>query len=308
MDIYFILVLLISIPENLLMLERGNTFNFINEPKMNNRKPASSHHRRSFLKHTLFGGVLFSVTAPAALVSFSTACSSGKPIAGKLADDLTRIREKLSDLKHPVKWVFTGDSITQGARHTLGFRSFPEVFSERVRFEMNRSRDIIINTAISGNATIDILKDFEWRVAQFHPDIVFIMAGTNDAARVRNISVDDYVVNLQSLITNCRKSGSIPVLNTPPPIMKDGSKSSLDRNAIPEYVEAIRSLAKKDSVILIDHYKSWTENIPATGMKKYMNDSLHPNGRGHLEIAREIFRFLDICLTGSFTCTGQVNF
>lgn len=275
---------------------------------MNKENQSSPQRRRRFLKNTFFGGVFFSVTAPAALVNFSTSCSSEKALAGKFADDLPMIKEKLSDLKHPVKWVFTGDSITQGARHTQGFRSFPEVFSERLRFEMNRSRDIVINTAISGNATIDILKDFEWRVAQFHPDIVFIMAGTNDAARVRNISVDQYTLNLQSLVTGCRKSGAIPVLNTPPPILQDGSKSSVDRAAISEYMEASRSLAKKDSVILIDHYKSWTENIPATGMKKYMNDSLHPNGRGHLEIAREIFRFLDICSTGSFTCTGEVNF
>ena len=32
----------------------------------------------------------------------------------------------------PVKWLFTGDSITHGALHTIGWRDYTELFSERV--------------------------------------------------------------------------------------------------------------------------------------------------------------------------------
>ena len=47
--------------------------------------------------------------------------------------------------------MFTGDSITHGALHTMGWRSYPEHFAERVRWELGRMRDIVINTGISGD-------------------------------------------------------------------------------------------------------------------------------------------------------------
>src|SRR5580704_17629260 len=59
--------------------------------------------------------------------------------------------------KEPVAWVFTGDSITHGALHTKGWRSYPEHFAERVRWEMKRMRDIVINTGISGDKTDGLL-------------------------------------------------------------------------------------------------------------------------------------------------------
>ena len=34
--------------------------------------------------------------------------------------------------KEPVRWLFAGDSITQGARHTRGHRDYTQLFKERV--------------------------------------------------------------------------------------------------------------------------------------------------------------------------------
>ena len=50
----------------------------------------------------------------------------------------------------PLRWVFTGDSITHGAVHTYGWRDYTELFSERLRYEMGRRRDMVIKTGISG--------------------------------------------------------------------------------------------------------------------------------------------------------------
>ena len=74
--------------------------------------------------------------------------------AGDPAADLARIKAIL-ETKTPVKWVFVGDSITHGAKHTFGARSYPEIFGERIRWELRRVRDVIINTAISGNTATD---------------------------------------------------------------------------------------------------------------------------------------------------------
>ncbi|MBR9777574.1 MAG: SGNH/GDSL hydrolase family protein, partial [Cytophagales bacterium] len=87
-------------------------------------------------------------------------------------------KEKIALLlkgKTSLIWVFTGDSITHGAKHTHGYRSYPEIFSERIRWELGRVRDLVINTGISGNTSRNILDDFEWRVKQFKPNVGSIM-------------------------------------------------------------------------------------------------------------------------------------
>src|SRR6266571_3512165 len=98
------------------------------------------------------------------------------------ADDLAVIQARVADQSAPITWVFTGDSITHGASHTHGERSYPEHFAERVRWEMGRRRDVVVNTGISGDTADGILKDFEHRVARFKPDVVSIMIGMNDCA------------------------------------------------------------------------------------------------------------------------------
>ena len=97
----------------------------------------------------------------------------------KAASDLEKLKTILKG-EAPNIWLFTGDSITHGAKHTHGYRSYPEVFQERIRWEISRVRDIVINTGISGNTASNILSDFEWRVAQFKPNVVSVMIGYFD--------------------------------------------------------------------------------------------------------------------------------
>ena len=52
-------------------------------------------------------------------------------------NDHDRIAELLVSAP-PVKWLFAGDSIAQGAQVTMGWRDYTELFSERVRWEMSR--------------------------------------------------------------------------------------------------------------------------------------------------------------------------
>src|SRR5947209_8360158 len=95
------------------------------------------------------------------------------------ADALTDIKAVLKR-KEPAVWIFTGDSITHGALHTLGWRSYPEHFAERVRWELRRMRDVVINTGISGDRTGGLLADLDWRVLRFKPDVASVIVGMND--------------------------------------------------------------------------------------------------------------------------------
>lgn len=214
-------------------------------------------------------------------------------------EDLERIRTLLAG-KEPLKWVFVGDSITHGAKHTFGARSYPEIFGERVRFEMRRVRDVIINTAISGNTSVDILNDYDWRILQFHPAVVFIMVGTNDASVKRDISPEKYREMLVRLVRRIREDGAVPVLQTPNTVLAEKASG---RERIGEYVDVIRAVAASEGTILVDHWAFWTERakVDILEVHKWMNDELHPNGRGHDEMAKHLFKAIGIFDPAAFT-------
>ena len=73
-----------------------------------------------------------------AAVLLAAGIAAGQPATTNLpptppSESLNRIRALLADKSHPLTWVFTGDSITHGAKHTHGSRTYVEHFAERVR-------------------------------------------------------------------------------------------------------------------------------------------------------------------------------
>lgn len=218
--------------------------------------------------------------------------------------DLERIKELLGQ-KNPLKWLFTGDSITAGVKHTQGYRSYPEVFGERIRWEMNRPRDVVINTAISGNVTQNILDDFNWRVEQFKPHVVSLMIGTNDCTR-KEMTTKIFETRLNTLLDRIRETDAVPILHTPNIII---TAHAPERASLPEYVKTIRNIAEKKSIILIDNYSHWEEtkksNSKINVFKEWLNDPVHPDGAGHQEIARLMFKELSIFNPNDPTCGGE---
>jgi acyl-CoA thioesterase-1 len=199
--------------------------------------------------------------------------------------------------REPVRWVFSGDSITHGALHTFGLRDYTELFSERVRFEMGRGLDVVMKTAISGTRTTHVLENYDTLIGQFNPHVVFIMFGMNDCSN-RNVPPDKFKGNIRLLVEKILVLGGIPVLQTTCPILP---KTALEREPyFDEYMDIIRKVADADSISLIDHNASWRKN---EGQQYYwMSDAIHPNEFGHLAFARLIFEELGIYDKNSNTC------
>lgn len=252
-------------------------------------KRGNHHSRRFFLK---IAGVL----------SASMAFGSSHTEGPNREADLQFLKSSMAN-KSPLIWLFTGDSITQGAKHTHGWRSYPEVFAERIRWELGRSRDVIINTAVSGNTTADLLADWEWRIGHFKPQVVSVMMGTNDCAISKNIDLADYKNNLSTIVRRVREVGAIPVLHMPTPIVVDKAP---ERSRLPAYVGAALEVAEQSGVILVDHWTYWQEKIRQKSQShvfsNWLNDPLHPNGVGHLEMARLLFKCIQIFDEHAATC------
>jgi lysophospholipase L1-like esterase len=254
----------------------------------------------------------FGVAACAGLVAAeessrpaSAADQKPAPKAKRLAptSGIDGVKELLGR-KDPLTWVFTGDSITHGALHTKGWRSYPEHFAERVRWELKRMRDIVVNTGVSGDRAQGLLPDIDWRVLHLKPDVVSVMLGINDSAYgevARNLFKKD----LTAIVTKIMAAGAIPVLNTPNTVYLKNATTQAD---LPAYAQVVRDVAKATKAGLIDHYAHWEESkADQEALLKWLDDqSIHPNFVGHRELAKQIFRELDIFDEESPTCQLEV--
>lgn len=220
-------------------------------------------------------------------------------------EDKSKI-EAIINGKESIKWVFTGNSITQGAKHTHGMRAYPEIFAERIRWEMQRPYDVMINTAISGHTTQNLINDFDRRISQFNPKVVVLMIGTNDAAKDRNISIESFGNNLIELIDKIREIGAIPIVMSPNIII---TEKSPERSRLYLYVEKMGKIVKTKNVIYVDNWSIWSTELQqkysGEVFKKLLNDPLHPNGFGHQEIAMALFKELSIFDPTAPTCGGS---
>lgn len=217
-----------------------------------------------------------------------------------MMDDKEKIHNLIKS-DRPINWLFTGDSITHGAFHTFGRRCFAEHFSERIRSELGRGLDYVINSGISGDRINKILEQFERRISYFKPDVVFLMIGMNDAANGQE-SLKFYEADLVKIIDLIRRGNGIPVINTPNPIITQIGSGAL-RRCLPEYVDIMWKIAQHKNVMLIDHWNHWkTVKSDENQMMAWLADSIHPNFYGHIEIAKEIFRYLNIYDDNSKVC------
>ena len=238
---------------------------------------------------------LWAVTAASVIANASPAQTNEPP-----GDFFKDIKKRIAD-KEPVIWVFTGDSITHGALHTFGWRSYVEHFAERVRWELRRMNDVVINTGISGDTMKGILARDEWRIFQFKPAVISLKIGMNDCKDGEK-GLSFFKDSLRKLAEKARKQKIILLLNTPNLIQFELDKT---RQALPLYIEAIREISNEFKLPLVDHYDFWLkETKGGARLQMWLNDgSIHPNNFGHIILARKIFQDLAIFDEKSIICS-----
>ncbi|WP_406456395.1 GDSL-type esterase/lipase family protein [Streptomyces sp. NBC_00876] len=206
----------------------------------------------------------------------------------------------------PATWVITGDSITHGALHTNGWRSYPEHWTERVRWELGKpkNRDFVIDSGVSGATSAELVAQFRERVTAFSPQVVSIMIGTNDIA-TSGLGPDVYRANLVSLVRSVRAlpGSPVPVLQSPNPV--DPAKWP-GRVNLSQYAQVMGEVAAQESVLFIDHYNDWLDGDGGQVPLTLLNDGLHPNERGHHRIVLKMIKDLRIFDASSRVCSLHI--
>ncbi|MFF3291316.1 GDSL-type esterase/lipase family protein [Streptomyces sp. NPDC003023] len=201
----------------------------------------------------------------------------------------------------PATWLFTGDSITHGALHTHGWRSYPEHWTERVRWELGKpkNRDFVIDTGVSGATSADLISEFDRRIRAFSPQVVSVMIGTNDIATA-GLDPETYRQNLLRLVRSIRTLPGTPpvVLQSPNPVdpARWPGRVGLDR-----YAQVMGEVAEQERTVFVDHYRHWTAGgqVPL----ELLADGLHPDEQGHLHLVHKMIRDLRVFDADSKVCS-----
>lgn len=216
--------------------------------------------------------------------------------------DAARLAEILAG--PPLTWVFVGDSITQGVTHTHGWRGFVEHFAERLRGELGRTRDAVVNSGVAGATVSEVLPEFHWRLGRFAPDVVVAMFGTTDALAESAGGVREFHYDLVQLVERTRDLGATVILQTPPPIR---SGEAEEPGVVSTYTQEVRAVAAELGVPLVDHALVWAragaEGAPPS---EWFDDAVHPNARGQHEIALALFDRLGILDPNSPVCSPRL--
>ncbi|MGT2845783.1 GDSL-type esterase/lipase family protein [Streptococcus massiliensis] len=153
----------------------------------------------------------------------------------------------------------------------------------------------VINTAVSGNNTRDLLARLEADIlSQSATDYLFLLIGANDLATHKQIPLVEFKENLLELILRLREKFTHINLCiiSPPPV--DESKQQYRKNSIiEEYVKTMQMVALDTDCAFLNLYQLFlnhTEENLMTLMTGLENDGLHFGLKGYQILADAIYQ------------------
>lgn len=162
--------------------------------------------------------------------------------------------------------VFMGDSITQGWEVAQ-----PALFTGG-----------IVDRGISGQTTPQMLLRFAGDVIALKPQIVHIMAGTNDVAgNTGPNSAAQYRNNILAMVTLAKAHGIKVILAAIPPAATFTWKPALKPAALIAELNAwLKGVAKAQGLVFVDYHAALAE--PDGSLRRTLTyDGVHPNLAGY---------------------------
>ena len=190
--------------------------------------------------------------------------------AGHNKDNANFMRYKAANAKLEKKpiAVFMGDSITD-----LWATKDPEFFA----------KNNFVGRGIGGQVTSQMLVRFRRDVIDLKPEVVLILAGTNDIARNGGYIAEENIVgNIISMCELAKANGITPVICSILPAAEyPWCKQVVSPNEAVQRVNAkLAEYAKANDIVYVDYYKS-LDNGKGGLDSKTAKDGIHPTIEGY---------------------------
>lgn len=174
------------------------------------------------------------------------------------------------------KFVILGDSLTEGYG-VAQTAAFPALLQKKV--DADKLNWKVISSGSSGSTSASGLQRIKW-IAKDKPDVVLILLGSNDG--LRGLKVEETEKNLNDTIDWAKKNNitvALGQLEVPPNYGKDYEK---------KFSAVYAKVAAKNKVqlapFLLDKVAGQKDlNLP---------DGIHPNEKGHIIVAENLYPFI----------------
>ena len=154
----------------------------------------------------------------------------------------------------------------------------------------------VVNMGIGGNQVRDLDNRWQTDVLDLKPDWVSILIGINDVWRQfdcpqmpeTHVPIDEYYATYERLIQKTLSKVKGIILMTPyfmEPNRKDPMREKMDL-----YGAAVKKLAQKYNLVLVDLQKAWDELFTHMHPCNIAWDRIHPNQIGCMYIAKQFLK------------------
>lgn len=170
------------------------------------------------------------------------------------------------------RWVALGDSITQGSVDNTN-RALGEAWPVYAALMSQQRLHLVRDSGVGGNTSAQMLARFDADVAAYQPNIVTIIAGTNDIGT--SVPFATFKANIEAMVAETREIGAVPVIGTIPPRDAGGYGPT-----IVLWNAWLRDYCERQGINVIDVYRTLTDPTNGHYLAAYFNDGIHPNAAG----------------------------
>ena len=191
--------------------------------------------------------------------------------------------------------LFQGDSITDAGRDRAnpscagnGYVAIIKGFLRATRPELNA---VVLNTAISGDRSTELLQRWDADCLALKPDVLSIKIGVNDVWRLAGewngqkfVPLDEYRQNLATLVSRARDAGIERIALVSPTTITAKADSHLNK-LLAEYAQAAQELAQRAGALYVDARTPLLDARASDPQTPWTPDGCHPSVAGHAIIA-----------------------
>lgn len=190
-------------------------------------------------------------------------------------------QQEKSKQRHARKIFILGDSLTEGYGVAKD-EAYPQILHQLLQ-KKYANKYQVIGAGVSGSTTASGYQRLRW-IAKSKPYMVILALGANDG--LRGFPVSATQAHLEKMLVFLRKENIIPVLagmKVPPNYGKEYSR---------EFDIMWTDLQKKHEVLFIPFL---LEDVAGEN-EMNQEDGIHPNEKGHIKIAENIYEVLKVKL------------